>query len=146
MGIAVFDCSPLWDYKGAFTADETIHAVTHRGDNEAIQRPWDAGMGYNDGNDNNTRIMTIPLSVDWLYSVKERLFLIAIKERRNLPQAKNHTRERFRSIKNEGFLERRESKTGASLLWKNNKNKSNGVREGLERRTSVKKKRRRRKE
>ena len=47
--------------------------MTRRDDNEAIQRPWDAGMGYND---NNIRIMTIPLSVDCLYSVKEKLFLV----------------------------------------------------------------------
>lgn len=62
----------LLPYKGAFTADETIHAMTRRDDNEAIQRgPWDAGMGYNN---KKTRMMTIPLSADWLYSVKERLF------------------------------------------------------------------------
>lgn len=44
----------LLPYKGAFTADETIHAMTRRDDNEAIQRgPWDADMGYNDNDDNN---------------------------------------------------------------------------------------------
>ena len=66
--------------------------MTHRGDNEAIQRPWDAGMGYNDGNDNNTRIMTIPLSVDWLYSVKERLFLIVKKRNVGICHRRKTTR------------------------------------------------------